>query len=428
MLTGANHIGMAVGAVLWGTIADRIGRKKAFSLTLLTFSVFSVLGAVSPDHNVFLLLRFLAGIGLGGCIPVVFAMVTEFAPRKHRGKAVASIGFSWPVGATLAGLTSTTLLTVPQNWRWMLVPMVLPGLLLFWVRRGIPESPLYLARQGREVPARQVIDDMVARTGAVAEPYATPMTAREPDVPGQRKLVRELVLAVTQLQKVWTANPRVTSVTWLLAITILLVYYTALTWMPSVLQAEGYGDQAAFSNTTVMTGVGILGVLVSVALVDVIGRRWVIALSAPLAAVALAIFAFTVDINARSVLWLALFGLLIQITFPTLWTYISELYPTEFRATGVGWASTASRVATGVSPILFGAVLWPYLGLTLTFVVLAAAVTASVIWMLLAAPETRGKELDQFVVGTPEDRFFGATATGVSLAAPLPAHGESGHS
>src|SRR5918997_681838 len=140
LVATANLVGMAVGAVAWGTVADRVGRKRAFSITLLIFALFSVLGALSPSWEVFLILRFLAGVGLGGCIPVDYALVSEFSPKKERGR-------------------------------------VLPALLLFWVRRGIPESPLYLARTGREAEARAVIDDLVMRTGAPHEPYEIPAVA-----------------------------------------------------------------------------------------------------------------------------------------------------------------------------------------------------------------------------------------------------------
>ncbi|WP_067850663.1 MFS transporter [Mycolicibacterium wolinskyi] len=390
LVAGANLIGMAVGAGVWGTIADRLGRKKAFSLTILTFSLFSVLGALSPNYEVFLLLRFLAGVGLGGCVPVDFAMVSEFAPRKQRGRAVASIGLWWPIGATLAGATSIVLLPVEQNWRWMLATMVLPALLLVWIRRGIPESPLYLARRGREVEARRVIDDLVRRTGATAEPYVVPPRPIEAD----RGQGSKLVVAFQQLKLVWTVNPRVTSVAWFLSISILVVYYAALSWMPTVLRAQGYDHQSAFASTTMMTAVGIVAVLLSIALVDVVGRRWLIAITAPAASLALIAFAFMLELRGEAVLWLVLFGLLIQVTMPVLYTYTSELFPTELRASGFGWTSTVSRIATGFSPILFGAVLWPHLGLPGTFVVLAVAVSASVAWMLVAGPETRGRELD----------------------------------
>lgn len=405
LVAGANLIGMAVGAGMWGTIADRLGRKKAFSLTILTFSLFSVLGALSPNYEVFLLLRFLAGVGLGGCVPVDFAMVSEFAPRKQRGRAVASIGLWWPIGATLAGATSIVLLPVEQNWRWMLATMVLPALLLVWIRRGIPESPLYLARRGRETEARRVIDELVRRTGAVAEPYVVPPRPVEPDRPQPK-----LVVALVQLKRVWTVNPRVTSVAWFLSVSILVVYYAALSWMPTVLRAQGYDHQSAFASTTAMTAVGVIAVLLSIALVDIVGRRWLIAITAPAASVMLIAFAITLEIRGEAVVWLVLFGLLIQVTMPVLYTYTSELFPTELRASGFGWTSTVSRIATGFSPILFGALLWPHLGLPGTFAVLAVAVTASVAWMLAAGPETRGRELDHITESDPPTVAIGRAA------------------
>ncbi|KXF55814.1 MFS transporter [Rhodococcus sp. SC4] len=393
-VASANLIGMAVGAVVWGTIADRVGRKKSFTLTLLIFALFSLLGALSPTYTVFLLLRFVAGFGLGGCIPVDYAMVSEFSPSKQRGRVLATMGLWWPVGATLAGLTATLLLPVEGNWRWMLSLMVLPALLLFWVRRAVPESPLYLARSGRETEARQVIDDLVARTGAKVESY---VFAPRPRV---RREARRLRAAAQQLKLVWAFNPKVTSVAWLLTISILMVYYAALSWMPSILRAEGYGEQAAFGGTTVMTFVGIFGVLVSIAFVDVVGRKRIIGISAPLAAVALVAFAVLLSHGGPSVLLLAVFGFLIQVTIPVLYTFVSELYPTDLRASGFGWASSAGRVATGLSPALFGTLMWPLLGLSMTFAVLAVFLALTVIWMFVAVPETKGKELDHIT----EDR------------------------
>ncbi len=84
---------MAVGAFAWGTIADTIGRKKAFTATLLIFSIFTVLGAFSPDIVWFCIFRFMAGFGLGGCIPVDYALVGEFTPRKQRGQGAHGHGW-----------------------------------------------------------------------------------------------------------------------------------------------------------------------------------------------------------------------------------------------------------------------------------------------------------------------------------------------
>ncbi|MGP3975865.1 MFS transporter [Streptomyces sp. 8N114] len=396
LVATANLIGMAVGAVAWGTVADRIGRKKAFSITLLIFALFSVLGALSPNVEVFLLLRFLAGVGLGGCIPVDYAIVSEFSPRKHRGRVLSAMDGWWPVGTTLAGLSATLLVPVQGNWRWMLALMVLPAVLLFWVRRGVPESPLYLVRKGREAEARAVIDDLVRRTGAAPEPYVIPAAVTEDTRGGAA------AAAFDQLRRVWAFNPKVTGVAWSLFVTVMLVYYAALSWMPSILRAEGFGEIAAFASTTLMNTLGIVGVLIAVLAVDRVGRKWVIGVAGPLAAATLVTFALVLKSPAGAVVAIGAFGMFALIVIPVMYAYVSELYPTELRASGFGWASSSSRAVTGFAPLVFGSVLWPLLGLPLTFAVLGLLVAAAVVFMAVGAPETRGAELDRVPGSTPE--------------------------
>ncbi|MDT7610956.1 MAG: transporter, putative metabolite:H+ symporter, partial [Pseudonocardiales bacterium] len=374
LVATANLIGLAAGAITWGTIADRLGRKRAFGLTLLIFALFSALGALSPNFGVFLVLRFIAGIGLGGCIPVDYALVSEFSPRAQRGRVLTAMDGWWPIGGTLCGVVATAMLPLHGNWRWMLAVMILPAVLLFWLRRGVPESPIFLARAGREAEARVVIDDLVSRTGAAPEPY------RIPAVP-ERRGPRGLGAALEQLRRVWAVNPVLTGMVWLLFCTVLLVYYAALSWMPSILRAQGMGEYAAFAGTTVMNAVGILGVIASMVLVERVGRKWVIGVTAPLASLALVVFALVLGVPAAAISMIAVFGFLILMVIPVMYAYVSELYPTELRASGFGWASSASRVVTGFTPLIFGSLLWPVLGLPLTFGVLAAVVVVAVVWM-----------------------------------------------
>ncbi|MFI5565006.1 MFS transporter [Amycolatopsis japonica] len=399
LVATANLIGMAVGAVVWGTIADRIGRKRAFSVTLLLFALFSVLGALAPNVETFLALRFLAGIGLGGCIPVDYAIVSEFSPRKHRGRVLSAMDGWWPIGTTLAAVTATLLLPVEGNWRWMLVLMILPALLLFWVRRGVPESPLYLVRKGREAEARAVIDDLVRRTGATPEPYSVPPAVVEDTRGGA------VAAAFDQLRRVWAFNPRITAVAWSLFISVMLVYYAALSWMPSILRAQGFGEIAAFASTALMNATGIVGVAVAVLLVDKVGRKRIIMVAGPLTALSLVVFSLLLDTPAAAVVAIGAFGLFALVVIPVMYAYVSELYPTELRASGFGWASSSSRAITGFAPLLFGSVLWPVLGLPLTFTVLGVLVVAAVVFMKMGAPETRGRELDRIVepVETPAE-------------------------
>ncbi|MGC2940822.1 MFS transporter [Brevibacterium sp. FAM 24638] len=440
----ANLIGMALGAFIWGGIADVIGRKKAFTLTLLVFSIFTVAGAFSPAYGWFILFRFLAGFGLGGCIPVDYALVGEFTPSRHRGRVLTAMDGWWPIGASLCAFVSAYLLDF-GDWRLIMLVMIVPALLTVAVRFGIPESPLYLASVGRYAEADAVIARLVERTGADVREWtherpaaSASKTAEVPvagiaevvgaeiaEVPGMEtsevpaaeasaadsagadvkctapaepKVSRQLRAASGQLVQLWQHSAKTTLVSWSLFVSVLLVYYAALTWLPGILKKQGMADQAAFLVTGSMTAVGILGVIASALIVERFGRKVVLGTSSIIAAVLLVGAAVFIEASAADLTFAAKatiigFGFVVQIAIPTLYTYVSELYPTRLRGSGFGWASAASRLATGIAPIVFGAFMWPVLGLTVTFVLTGALVIVAVVLMGLLARETTGEEL-----------------------------------
>ncbi|WP_029514174.1 MFS transporter [Nesterenkonia sp. F] len=382
----ANLIGMAVGAVLWGTIADRIGRRRAFAWTLLVFSLFTLAGVLTTDITWFVAFRFLAGVGLGGCVPVDYALVGEFTPAKHRGRVLTAMDGWWPIGATLAGVVSAWLVGTWGDWRLPLLAMILPAMLIFSVRLGMPESPLFLIRQGRLDEARRIIDRLVERTGATPRDYVL-----HAGVPAQRLGLGGIV---TQLRRVWEHSWRITLVAWLLFLAVMTVYYIALQWMPQVLIEAGYEQSRAFITSAGMAGVGLLGVIVSTLLVELLGRRLLLAVTAP-AATALLVGLGGVLHLPDAVLTMVLgYGLLIQVAIPVLYTYVSELYPTALRGSGFGWASTISRIGAGVGPLLFMGQLEPALGLSGAFAVCLAGVVVAVAVMLVLAPDTTRRRLD----------------------------------
>lgn len=382
----ANLIGMAVGAVMWGTIADRIGRKQAFAWTLLIFSLFTIAGALTNSLEWFVLFRFLAGIGLGGCVPVDYALVGEFTPKKHRGRVLTAMDGWWPIGAALAGFVSAWLVGTWNDWRLPLLAMILPALLVFAVRLFVPESPMYLMKQGKYDAARRVIDDLVAQTGAPRREY-TLEVVEEP-----AKLT--LGSLWTQLRLVWAHSWRITTVSWVLFLTVMTVYYIALQWMPTFLIEAGYEQNRAFIQTAGMAGVGLIGVLISTALVELTGRRWLLGITAPAATGLLVILALFMDVPAAVLLLILGFGLVIQIAIPVLYTYVSELYPTELRGSGFGWASTVSRIGAGIGPLIFVAWLQPTFGLAGAFGICLAGVVIAVLVMFRLAPDTTAKQLD----------------------------------
>ncbi|MET3810713.1 MFS transporter [Arthrobacter sp. UYEF3] len=381
----SNLIGMALGAFVWGTVADTIGRKKAFSATLLIFAVFTVLGAFSPDFLWFVAFRFLAGFGLGGCIPVDYALVGEFTPRKQRGRVLTAMDGWWPIGAALCGFVSAGLVAAFADWRLTMLIMVLPALLVFWIRRSVPESPLFLIRKGRREEAAGVIDGLVAATGAEARVYSLPEPQDAPRLSAGSAWI--------QLRALWQYDWKITTAAWALFFSILLVYYLSLTWMPRILIGAGFEEYKAFLTTASMAAVGLLGVVVAALLVERTGRKWILAVTGPLSALTLVIVAVVVDIPTAAVFWLLVFGFLVQVAIPVLYAYVSELYPTELRGSGFGWASTFSRLGAGFGPLVFAAFLWPQLGLATSFALAGGLVLLSVLWMAFFAPETKQRRL-----------------------------------
>lgn len=380
-------IGMAIGAFSWGSITDLLGRKFSFSLTMLVFSVFSLLCAIAPNYTSLVIFRFIAGLGLGGCIPVDYSLVSEFMPKRKRGVLLSLMNIWYPIGATAAGV-GAVLLSPFDNWRLFFLVMVIPALLVFWIRRDIPESPLYLAQRGKTDKADSVLKMLASRTGA-----KLPKQWVWPEKP-QQETKNLLAGVVNQFKQIWTFNWKITLAIWLMFSSILLLYYGVLTWLPTILVDKGYSNYAAYLINTYMTSVGIAGTLLSAWLVEVWGRKIMLVIGGVLGGVAMVGFSFQIYSVSLVSFWILFFGFTIELALPALYAYASEVYPTKIRGTGFGWASTLSRIAAGSVPAVFGSFLWPVFGLKNTFITMLIFITVSVCFMFFVAPETKGKSLD----------------------------------
>ena len=381
----ANLLGMALGAFVWATIADRIGRKAAFSATIAVFAGFTIAGVFATDIVVFALLRFMAGFGLGGAIPVDYALVGEFTPRKHRGRVLTAMDAWWPVGAALAGFVSAWFVTMWADWRPPLLAMVLPAILLIFVRLWIPESPMFLIRTNQHEKARQVIDGLVKATGT------TPVQYRLDTMQDVPKMSAGAVFE--QLRGVWKFSWRTTLAVWLLFLTVMFVYYVSLQWLPTFLMDAGFAQTQAFLTTGGMAAIGLVGALVATFLVEKTGRKPLLAVSAVVGSILLVLVAAFLHVPAAVLPLVLIYGLIIQVAIPVMYAYASEVYPTSLRSSGFGWASAVSRISAGIGPLLFVTHLVPTFGLTGAFTFAAATVVVAVIAMFLLAPETTGKDL-----------------------------------
>ncbi len=334
----AIFLGMLGGAWFWGTVSDYIGRRTGFQATVLIDSIFGLLSALSPGYLWLALLRGLTGFGVGGTLPVDYSLFAEYLPTKERGKYLVYLESFWALGS-LVGAGLAWLLVPTLGWRALLAVSALPGIIIYFVRRYVPESPRYLLVNGREAEARQVLA-LVARENGVAV-----------EVPPLKVEPRRRQATVPALWQPVFA--RTTAMLWLVWFFISLGYYGVFIWLPSILVARGFAFVHTYGYVFVMALAQIPGYLSAAYLVERWGRRQTLGLYLLLSGLFTLVFALVgspAGIFAAAIL-MSFFCLG---AWGALYAYTPELYPTEIRATGMGWASGMTRIAGALAPILGG--------------------------------------------------------------------------
>jgi putative MFS transporter len=372
----ANLIGMFLGATLSGIVADRFGRKAVFTWTLLAYSLLTGLSAFAWSAAALALIRFFAGLGLGGELPVASTLVSEFAPKEHRGRTVVLLESFWAYGTVLAALIGAVVVPT-AGWRIALLIGTLPALYVFVIRRAIPESPRYLLAQGRAEDAREVA--RIAGIGSEAGPAnATRVSLGTLFAPAFAK--RTVML-------------------WLLWIALVFSYYGIFTWLPSLLTAKGFTLQQALWLNLAIAVFQIPGYYAAAALVERAGRKATLVAFLACAAVGSFFFAGATLSATPSVAAVIGWGAVIAFFNLGAWgvtyTYTPEQYPTEIRATGAGLAAGAGRLVGAFAPAIVGAMLVRFGSPYAVFVVFAVVMLAGAVVVLALGEETRGKSLEE---------------------------------
>ncbi|WP_432503270.1 MFS transporter [Kineococcus arenarius] len=372
--------GMAVGASLGGLLADRIGRRQVFALTLLVYGIASGAAALSWSLGALLVFRFLVGLGLGAELPVASTLVSEFAPRRIRGRAVVLLEAFWAVGWTAAALVGFLLVPASDDgWRWALVLGAVPALYAIVVRRGLPESVRFLMSKGRNAEAEQVVRQFEESAGVrySAGPLAqeAPAGAVAASAPG-----------------VWGQGlRRRTTGLWLVWFFVNFSYYGAFTWIPSLLVEDGFTLVRSLEFTLIITLGQLPGYAVSAWLVEAWGRRRT--LSVFLVGSAVAALLYSAADSEPAILTA---GILLSFfnlgAWGALYALTPEVYPTLVRGRGAGSAAGFGRIASILAPLSVPLLLGAG-GTAVVFVVFGAAfaVAAGASWLL---PETRGRALE----------------------------------
>jgi AAHS family benzoate transporter-like MFS transporter len=332
-------VGMMIGALTIGTLTDVIGRRKALIGAVSAFSLLTLACAFAPNEIIFGGLRFLAGVGLGGCLPTAIAMVNEFTRSGRSGRATTTIMTGYHVGAvTTAALA---IVVIPNlGWRWMFVLGALPALVLVPLMvRQLPESASWLVAHGRRAEAEAV----ARRHGLELESPAASVAPHAGEAAGAT--IRTLFTSA------YVRNTVVIGVTSFMG---LLLVYGLNNWLPTIMREAEYelGDALAF--LLVLNIGAIVGLLVAGRVADRIGARSAGIAWFAGAAVLLALLSIRLPI-AGIYLMVFLTGCFVFSAQVLVYAFVSANHPPQVRATALGWSAGAGRVGAIVGPVITGA-------------------------------------------------------------------------
>ena len=368
--------GSLFGSLALGRLADRIGRRAIFQYAILWYAVFTAVTALAWGPWSVMTFRFLAGLGLGGMLVVDPSMLTEYLPPQRRGRFLVMLDLFWPLGLLVAtGLSYLFLVQVggDWSWRWLFLAASFPAFMAFVVRLSLPESPYFLARQGKTREAAEVLREITGRPVG-AETFAAPeeprSSARELAAPALRRTSLTMIA-------IWIA--------------LNISYYGLFLWLPVVLN----GDKFSLDVYLLLTLSALSqfpGYAAAIWLVERIGRKPTLATFLLLGGVSA--YAFAVA-GSATVYVLALFfvGFFNLGAWGAVYPYTSELFPTRVRSSAFGMLEGVGKAAAIAGPYIFGnledathGTTWP-----LTFVALVMVAGALVAFAL--GRETRGEKL-----------------------------------
>lgn len=385
LLGSASAVGMAVGAAVAGMVADRWGRRTVITVTLVLYGLASALSGIAPNFTILLLFRFLTGLGLGGELPAASTLVSEFSPSKSRGRMVVLLESFWAWGWIVAALIAYLLIPI-YGWRIGFFLGGVPALYAAYMRRGVPESPRYLEQKGRFQEADEIVSKMEQQAGIINTNART--TSR------QSEKKRATFTLIDLLSKAYV---RRTLVLWILWLGINFGYYGFVLWTPTLLVGKGFSLVRGFSFTLIMSIAQLPGYYSAAYLIERIGRKAV--LVAYLSGTAVSAYLYGHAVSETNVL---LYGCLLYFfslgAWGAVYAYTPEVYPTQARGSGAGWAAAVGRIGAIAAPYIVGLVYeakgeqtgytYVFIMLTIVFAVVAAVIA-------LAGIETKGLTLDE---------------------------------
>ncbi|MVA24989.1 MFS transporter (plasmid) [Agrobacterium vitis] len=371
--------GMMFGALVFGPLADRIGRKKGIAISFLLFTISTLLTGFATSPDQFKVFRFIAGLGCGGLMPNTVALMNEYAPKRLRSTMVALMFSGYSVGGMVAAGLGIGL--IPHyGWQPMFFVAAAPLLLLPLILWQLPESIGFLVRQGQQEKAKRIYAKLYpqARLGegdalVLAETKGAPASVAE--LFRHQRALSTLML-------------------WLAFFCCLLLVYLLSSWLPKVLQEAGYAEKASLLSLFSLNFGGMAGAIIGGWLGDRFGLPKVVVGFFVAAAVSIALIGYN---PPSTLLFLMVFvaGAATIGTQILLYASVAQLYHLSIRSTGLGWASGVGRIGAIVGPTLGGVLLAQQLPLQQNFLIFAipAAVAALAMVVFAASNARKAKTL-----------------------------------
>ena len=342
MLASTALAGMMFGAMIFGSLADKIGRKKVIMICIVLFSGLTFAGGFASNPTEFAILRFLAGLGIGGVMPNLVALTSEYAPIRMRSTLVTGMFSGYAVGGVMAALLGSWF-TPDFGWQIMFFIAGIPLFLLPVIWKFLPESLTFIVQQDRQAEARKIVSRLEP-TITVKE--TTTFELDKVDVP-------ESASVMSLFRRGRAMN---TVLFWIAFFTCLLTMYALSSWLPKLMMAAGYSMDNSLMFMMVMNIGAVIGIIGGGILADRFHLKPVLMCLGIIGAVVMSLMGFQ---SNEFLLYILVFlaGAASIGSQMLVYSYVAQFYPLAVRSTGIGWSSAIGRMGAIIGPILIGGLL-----------------------------------------------------------------------
>jgi AAHS family benzoate transporter-like MFS transporter len=348
--------GMMFGAIFLGTIADKIGRRKAIAICIGLFSVFTAAAGTTSDPVMFSATRFLAGLGIGGVMPNVVAQMTEYSPKKIRATMVTLMFSGYAVGGMLAAVLGKQLIET-YGWQSVFLAAGLPILLIPFILKSLPESMPYLLKQGRHDELKAIVEKL--------QPGFRPTASDQFVLPSEDKADNATVGHLFHDGRGFS-----TVMIWITFFMSLFLTYALSSWLTKLMAGAGYSLGSALTFVLVLNFGAMIGAVGGGWLADRFHIKKVLICMYTIAAIGITLLGVKMPTEALFFV-VGLVGATTIGTQIVTYAYTGQFYPMAIRSTGIGLASGVGRSGAILAPILIGMLVSMALPLQYNFLAIA---------------------------------------------------------